>query len=833
MVKQGKEAARVAGSRGNGRSGNRRRRSLAAHYRRIPCAAVRIMCLVALALGLSQSVAAQGPFAPEDVNQDSVIDVVDVQLTVNIILALTPPSYAGEGDANGDSLVDVVDVQTVVNKILFPDPSPPQISGTAAATVQAGSLWSYTPTLGGYPSPTLSLATGAPTWVTAGTDSVSGTPSNLHVGANTFTIVASNGVSPDATQQVTVTVTPGPAAPTISGTPPSPAVTGILWVYTPTLTGNPTAAIIGFAPGAPTWLAFNATSVYGNPGLANVGLNTFTIIVSNGIQPNATQVVQLSVISNAVAPQINGNPPATVEVGSLWSYTPLITGTPTPTLSLAQGPPAWISLLAGNLSGTPPSNALGTHTFDLVASNGVQPNAVQTITVTVILPLTPPSISGTPPAAATVGVVWSYLPTLGGNPTPNLSLAVGAPAWVTIQSGYVTGTPTATDVGSNTFTIVASNGVLPDATQFINVGVQPGAASGWTATSTTGAPSARYDHGAAYISAQMVVWGGTTGSTAVGTGAMYLPALDSWTTISTVNAPVARDFSFGGHPVSTGQYFVVWGGGPASAPLNTGAYLDPVTNTWTTMSATGAPSGRTGHALVWMGSRLVVWGGNTSGIVGYTNNGAMWGQTTNSWVAFPTVGAPSARGDGMTALWTGSEIIIWGGGNPNPLGDGAIYNPIGSAWRPTPVTAAPSARQYHTAVWTGTQMLVWGGQVAGGGTTDTGARLDPATLVGWAGMTSVGAPTARARHSAVWTGSRMIVWGGQSTSSTSPHTNTGGSYDPVTDTWSPVTLTGAPGSRTRHTAVWDGTKMIVWGGYSGSPISPTLPITNTGGVLTP
>lgn len=59
-------------------------------------------------------------FEPQDINQDNIIDVVDVQLTVNIILSTTTPAYTLQGDANGDSIVDVVDVQTIVNKILAP-----------------------------------------------------------------------------------------------------------------------------------------------------------------------------------------------------------------------------------------------------------------------------------------------------------------------------------------------------------------------------------------------------------------------------------------------------------------------------------------------------------------------------------------------------------------------------------------------------------------------------------------------------------------------------------------------------------------------------------------
>ena len=73
------------------------------------------------------------------------------------------------------------------------------------------------------------------------------------------------------------------------------------------------------------------------------------------------------------------------------------------------------------------------------------------------------------------------------------------------------------------------------------------------------------------------------------------------------------------------------------------------------------------------------------------------------------------------------------------------------------------------------------------------------------------APSARVAHTAVWTdsGSEMIVWGGANSGS---YLNTGGRYNPVTDTWTATGTTNAPSARFNHTAVWTGSEMIVWGG---------------------
>ena len=61
-------------------------------------------------------------------------------------------------------------------------------------------------------------------------------------------------------------------------------------------------------------------------------------------------------------------------------------------------------------------------------------------------------------------------------------------------------------------------------------------------------------------------------------------------------------------------------------------------------------------------------------------------------------------------MWTGSEMIVWGGYNGSGyLNDGGRYNPAANSWTAVTTTGAPAARAYHTAVWTGSEMIVWGG----------------------------------------------------------------------------------------------------------------------------
>jgi N-acetylneuraminic acid mutarotase len=322
----------------------------------------------------------------------------------------------------------------------------------------------------------------------------------------------------------------------------------------------------------------------------------------------------------------------------------------------------------------------------------------------------------------------------------------------------------------------------------------------WGATSTTNAPTARAWHTAVWTGSEMIVWGGDDYNFGyLRTGGRYNPSTDSWTTTSLTNAPEARGLHTA---VWTGSEMIVWGGWSFGV-LNTGGRYNPSTDTWTTTSTTNAPSGREYHTAVWTGSEMIVWGGIISIPLLGTDTGGRYNPSTNSWTPTRTTNAPTARA-WHTAVWTGSEMIVWGGAGDNNVNTGGRYNPSTDSWTPTSLTNVPDARWQHTAVWTSSEMIVWGGYGGYyGGAVNTGGRYSPNTD-SWTATSLSNAPTARAGHTAVWTGRIMIVWGG--------YENTGGRYSPSTDSWTATSLTNAPSARAVHTAAWTGSEMIVWGG---------------------
>lgn len=142
---------------------------------------------------------------------------------------------------------------------------------------------------------------------------------------------------------------------------------------------------------------------------------------------------------------------------------------------------------------------------------------------------------------------------------------------------------------------------------------------------------------------------------------------------------------------------------------------------------------RESAAVVWADDRMLVWGGfvpdqygsTPFDLAGWLNDGAAHDPSTDSWTVVPqppTAGpgaafsiAPAVPG---TAVWTGAELIVWGGlvcsnfeeqCTPAYADFGAAYRPSTRQWRP--IAAGPlGPRTGSASVWTGTDLIIWGGE---------------------------------------------------------------------------------------------------------------------------
>jgi N-acetylneuraminic acid mutarotase len=337
----------------------------------------------------------------------------------------------------------------------------------------------------------------------------------------------------------------------------------------------------------------------------------------------------------------------------------------------------------------------------------------------------------------------------------------------------------------------------------------------WTRISIgASCPSGRFYHSAVWTGSEMIIWGGQSFTTTFeNTGGRYNPSTDTWTATSTAGAaPVGR---YGQSAVWTGTEMIIWGGETApGGPDSTGARYNPTTDTWTATSiGANVPSNRYYHSAFWTGTVMLIWGGEDDGVL--FNTGGRYNPSTNTWIPTSTTGAPSGRYFN-SSVWTGSEMIVWGGGDPAYVSTGSRYNPVTNTWVATSTGAnVPTGRAYHQAVWTGSEMIVWGGWGPPFGELSTGARYSPSSNT-WAPISpGAGGIPERAQHGAVWTGSEMIVWGGQVNST--PVTNSGGKYNPSLDNWTPTSMaSGVPTPRMNPAAAWTGTEMLVWGGTTGN-----------------
>jgi hypothetical protein len=334
---------------------------------------------------------------------------------------------------------------------------------------------------------------------------------------------------------------------------------------------------------------------------------------------------------------------------------------------------------------------------------------------------------------------------------------------------------------------------------------------------TTDSPGDRMYHSAVWTGKEMIVWGGRyVMSPEMQTGGRYNPVTQKWVPTSLVQAPAARASH---SAVWTDAEMIIWGGATSD-----GGRYDPEFDRWRPMMTSRVQGGRAGHAAVWTGSEMLVWCGVAPGS---SPLGEKYSPSRDEWTDMSDVGAPPCTVSG-TAVWTGSKWIVWGGqvsvdGGTSVTNAGGIYDYASNKWRLTTTNGAPAPRKLHSAVWTGSVMIVWGGERPEGDGVrvfDDGAAYDP-VLDRWDPIAAMGA-LGTTRHVAAWsppTANRqglMLVWGGAIESGDAGGVHILGEgrvYDPIARSWYPMSMTGEPWPRVDPTVVWTGTEMIVWGGF--------------------
>lgn len=341
----------------------------------------------------------------------------------------------------------------------------------------------------------------------------------------------------------------------------------------------------------------------------------------------------------------------------------------------------------------------------------------------------------------------------------------------------------------------------------------------WCAITNANAPTRRANAATVWTGSEMFVWSGDaydTGSPDGETlgqdwgGGLYHPVANAWRSMRPGGAPGFRRHA---SAVWTGSEVIVWGGeeaptGGAAIALSTGGRYDPALDAWSPMTDAGAPAPRLQHIAVWTGREMIVWGGVDAGrrpVAG----GKRYDPASDRWRTMSSTGAPSPRA-GAAAVWTGAELVVWGGVDASgPRDDGYRYDPVADRWRAISTTGAPSPRGGAAAVWTGREVVVWGGR-AGATHPSDGARFDPATNT-WARIATTGAPIGRVGHAFVWTGTSAVVIGGSNEAVSELSAK---AWNAETNRWVALPPSDVPIAR-GASVVWTGEWLLRWGGIYG------------------
>ncbi|WP_223692683.1 beta strand repeat-containing protein [Leifsonia poae] len=394
----------------------------------------------------------------------------------------------------------------------------PSFTSAGSAAFVAGSAGSFVVTASGRPTPTPISETGTlPAGVTFldngnGTATISGTPTAGTGGAYPLTLTADNAVGTAASQSFTLTVT---EAPSFTGPTSVSGTIGVPFSETVT-TGHayPAVTTITIASGAlPTGLTLadngdGTATISGTP-TGTGGDTDVALSASNGVSPDASQTVHFLINQ---APAITLPAAAqTVNAGNTVSFTAGASGYPAP------GVQWYVSTNGGSTYTAIPGATSATYSFTAAQSDNRRlylagfTNAAGFASTHAALSVgTAPTISSAAAARfAAGGGAQSFAVTTSGIPDAALSLSGTRPAWLSFTdngdgTATLAGTPPVGSSGQYPFTIAATNGFSPAASQsfVLTVSAPPtftsasaatlsaGAAGSFAVTTTAGFPAA-------------------------------------------------------------------------------------------------------------------------------------------------------------------------------------------------------------------------------------------------------------------------------------------------------------------------------------------------------
>jgi galactose oxidase-like protein len=215
------------------------------------------------------------------------------------------------------------------------------------------------------------------------------------------------------------------------------------------------------------------------------------------------------------------------------------------------------------------------------------------------------------------------------------------------------------------------------------------------------------------------------------------------------------------------------------------------TGTWRRIAAAPVPTGD--YQAVWTGTQLLIHRPNYTAQKGSID--AAYNPSTNRWRRLSSSKYPVKSSEaGTIVVWSGKEMLTFGVLN-------AAYQPSTGKWRKL---AAPPLAGPSVVVWTGSRVLIWGGGCCDD-VTNRGASYNPATNR-WTALPV--APLAPRHADGVWTGRELIVVGGEAHGE--KFYADAAAYNPSTRKWRK--LPSLPAPRIGASLTWTGKDVLVVGG---------------------
>jgi hypothetical protein len=230
----------------------------------------------------------------------------------------------------------------------------------------------------------------------------------------------------------------------------------------------------------------------------------------------------------------------------------------------------------------------------------------------------------------------------------------------------------------------------------------------------------------------------------------------------------------------------------ASASSSSPSTISP---SWRPLPA--APiGGRIAAGAVWTGQEMIVWGGVArTGTIEPVGDGAAYDPTTRVWHRIAP--APSGvLGDvGAAAAWTGSDALLWAGNSPDGPAVGGMYDPSSDSWTRLP-DGPLGPREGYVSVWTGSELMIIGGTSGDTLASPIAAAFDPRTM-SWHSLRGLNKLRGFRPAGAVWNGNEVFLAGSrylcaQLASTCRDVRSAFVAYDPSRDALRSIDLTRAP-----------------------------------------